>query len=507
MDASVVRRLVCDLFLVYGLLLFPDHTQAQNEFLQPGQPLPVARAFHGTAVLGDFIYVIGGSYLEPSNKTQVAAAVVNVAKIYPNGQLSQFIATTPLPNPRHYINNSTIVLNDTVYILGGSATVIDGGAQRTMLWTRPLSNGMLEPWRETESFAETGVECVAAFSTPGYLHMTGGLDGNGTPLNNVWSVRVRPDGSLGNWEPAPSLPKPFWFHCAAVVGGRVYVWGGLHDNSDDTSNRNPSKDIYSAPVLSSGKLGPWRVEPVQLPAGFYSASTAVAGPYLFSISPRYQGGQVSSDVWWTYVSPQGMVQWNRQPTQMALRVYHAAATDYRHGMIYVAGGKFNTGGELPRADSYFIRLSPQARAIAEQAWHQALMAHASAVSTSEIAAESDGSFSFSEQQIQGGFLALDAARELSRTSGKPLVMYFTAKKAKPCQQQDQLLEGQNLVEVFKGAVLAAIDVQQNPQVAQNYGVFQVPTWIFYSHGEEEKARGIGVQQVADLGQRVTAALQ
>jgi hypothetical protein len=351
------------------------------------------------------------------------------------------------------------------------------------------------------------VSCLAAFATPGYLHITGGLTGKEVS-DRVWSVRVLPDASIGEWEEAPPLPARLWFHCGAVVGARAYVWGGLHETGEDNI---ASQSIYSAPVLATGKLGTWREEQQKLPVAFYSASSAVAGPYLFSISPRYTGAVKSNDTWWTFATPEGMSPWQKQATDVKVRIYHAATTDYRHGVIYLNGGKWNTGdSDHPLQSSYMLRLSPGARQAAEQSWQRALVAHADAISSLETAEGMGGGttqFSFEAPPVQAkasmeGFHPLDTARQLSTSQRRPLVMYFKSEKAKPCIAQNELLANQDLTKIFNNAVLATVDVQQNPQIAQSYGVFQVPTWIFYNQRDEETSRGIGVQQLADLGNKV-----
>ena len=495
-------------FLFLSLFICTSLQAQENRFIQKAQSLPVARGFHGTAVLGDYLYVLGGSYYTENPPVLDPAAVVHVAKIYPNGHLSNFIETTPLPNPRHYINNSTIVLNDTVYVLGGSTKILDGERLDTVLWTRPMANGHLVPWQESEPFASTGLSCVAAFSTPGYLHMTGGLSPNRVS-DKVWSVRIMPDGSLGRWEESAPLPAPFWFHCGAVVGGRAYVWGGLHR---ETENPQPSRRIFSAPVLSSGKLGTWSEASIALPKGFYSASSAVAGPYLFSLAPRYGKDMESNDVWWTYMTPNGMTGWKRRQTDMGLRVYHASATDYRRGIIYLTGGKFAMA-DPPSDLAYLLKLSPSARQVAEKSWTRAQVAHADAISMTQMdmaasPEKQETQFSFEKvaNQSQGliGFHDLDKARELSRQKGMPMVMYFRAEEVIPCKKQNEILNADVLKELGAGAVLADIDARQSPQVAQQYGVFQVPTWIFYDQRGEELDRMTGVQNAEELKKRITA---
>lgn len=506
------RPLMKILFRTILLLvaITPSLARAQSEpFLMQTSPLPTGRGFHGAAVLGDFLYAFGGTVVTPDQQ-QRAAAFVNIARINPNSSLTNWGETTPLPEPRQYIDNSSIVLNDTVYIIGGSDAILGGNRSNTILWNRPNPNGALGQWRRSAPFDGVGVSCAAAFSTPGYLHLTGGTGQGDHVSNRVWSISLNQDGSPGRWEEAPSLPIPLWFHCAAVVGARAYVWGGLEH--DEPGYSDASTKVFSSPVLGSGRLGPWRQEPVELPVGIYSAATAVAGPYLFAICPRYKGAKTSGDIWWTYVTPRGMEPWQRQETNITNQVYRATATDYRRGLIYITGGKGGTG-ELPQATTFRIKLSEKARQLAEQSWRGSQNAGEDSISSTEYAqAEAShgrqSQVSFDDRDggtgALEGFYELDQARALSNQNRKPLVMYFNIDNAKPCIEQANYLAAEEFRAVQDRAVFASIDAIRFPQLTQQYGVFRVPTWILYDSNGVERDRLVGVIPPEKLTPKVTA---
>lgn len=491
------------LVMLWMVLLAPASLKAQSDFIKPVTPLPMGRAFHGAAVLGDFLYLIGGTVnTYPGEAGDRPAVTCQVAKIGEDSQVSQWIPTTKLDIPRHYISNSTIVLNDTVYVFGGSEDILSEDSSNTVAWTRPLPNGMVEPWKVSQPFSDSGLLGLAAVTTPGHLHIIGGLDQTDSVTNRIWSAPINPDGGLGAWQQSPPLPVPLWFHCAAVVGGRVFVWGGLMNN--EKSNLQPVADIYSAPVLATGKLGQWRKEQMRLPIGFYDASSAVVGPYLFSICPRYAGAELGSDIWWTYVTPEGMLPWTRVETQLPNRAYRATAIDYRRGVIYVTGGKVGYGQD-PQKLNYMIQLSPSARAQAEKAWS----AGQHAIASSEINYTRGGASSYSfqaQQQMAGslpGFYNLEAARLESARKGRPMIMYFNYPDANPCKEQLPVLQSEEFSTLLASAVFASVDPVQYPQVAQQYGVFRVPTWIFYDKIGSERHRTVGVQQFEELKSMVS----
>ncbi|MBX3728309.1 MAG: hypothetical protein KF858_03920 [Candidatus Sumerlaeia bacterium] len=479
--------------------------------------LPMARGFHGSAILGEYLYLFGGAISEGTLTTENQNVTeVWRARIGPDKNLSDWSRTTPIPGPRFYTANSTLALNDVVYIMGGSDKILGGTTLKTAIWSKPLPNGTLTPWQTSEPIpTEVGYLGPAAISTPGHLHQIGGVGGD-TVHNTVWTIPVYPDGSLARWEPGPPLPTPLWFHAAGVVAGRVYVWGGLNSTADE---RVPLPYIFSAAIRSNGKIGPWRTERVMLPVGFYSAPAAVAGPYLMSFMPRYQGGVLSSDVWFTRITPRGMDPWTRRPATIPNRVYHALAPNYRMGTIYITGGR-HSGGQtqqttpLLKNASYF-QLNEQARREAEQSYMAAQTAHANSVSA--LAAQLEGGSRaqgpdrlltyLADQRLQEGavpgFMTITEARAKAEREGKPLVMYFLIKDAQPCVEQRELLvSSPEFAALTEVVCFAWIDATEYPQLCQQIGIYRAPTWVFYTARGDELGRRIGVMTPVELAQGI-----
>lgn len=501
-------------FLLLSTLILVGRVGAeQNQtFFAPIRNMPEGRGFHGSAVLGDYLYVFSGQRGDGQDQAlEEADPSAWRARIRGRNQIDGWEKTTSLPSPRYYIANSTLVLNDVVYIIGGSREVIGGESHDTAIWSKPLPNGTLTPWQTSGSFPG-GASCPAAVSTPGHIHVIGGLMTSDQVSNQVWTNPVHTDGSLSNWEPGPPMPIPLWFHQAGVVAGRVYVWGGLV--VDENGPRNPSPYIISAPILSSGKLGAWRREQQILPVPFYSAATTVAGPFLMSFSPRYQNAQLSNDVWFTRIGPQGMEPWRRKPTNIPNKVYHAVAPDYRRGVIFITGGRgpvFET--PLLHQGAVFGLTSEAARA-AEQTWVAAQTAHSNSVSSLAASLEESargtgegqggGRYlsyladrSLQEGAVEG-FLTVTDARRVAERENKPLVMYFNLQNAVPCQEQTQHLNSEKFAQLTQHAAFAWIDTREYPQLCQQMGVYRVPTWIFFDANGEKKGMRIGVMTPEEL---------
>ncbi len=493
------------------LALVAELSAQGQQFVYRTTNLPTGRAFGGTAVLGDYVYYLGGSQAtgDEAATESVSTSVVK-AQILPNGRVGAWEQTTPLPQPRHYIENATLVLNDVVYIVGGSSLPLNGDRYNTALFSRPLPNGTLLPWTESQPFAPDGLSTITAVSTPGHIHIIGGLGQADGASNKVYSNTIYADGSMGSWTAGPTLPIPLWYHSAGAAGGRVYVWGGL-----PTSAPQPvSPLMLSAPILGSGKLGPWRREARALELPFYSASTAVAGNYLMSFSPRYTDGVKSNDVWYAAVTPQGVSNWFRRPSGVPNQVYHAAAPDYRRGAIYFGGGRTNSG-EAMLKDFFFFSLGSAARDQAEKAWLAAQQAHQNTVAAfpaptaGQQQAPTTLTYTTASTLSAGaikGFQTYADAQASASSQRLPMVVYFTMETAQPCREQRQMLDSAEFQQIAPKATWAWVETKDFPQLAQQLGVYRVPTWVFYDRAgnEVQTARTVGVKTVPDLAKIVLA---
>ncbi|MDX1973218.1 MAG: thioredoxin family protein [Candidatus Sumerlaeia bacterium] len=502
------------------------------DFIFEARQLPKGRAFHGSAVLGDYLYVFGGastttpSDVENKRGLEEQDRTILKAGILPGGGLADWEEIAPLPKDMNYIGSSTVTLNDVVYIVGGSSLPANGTYYDTAIWSKPLPDGSLMPWRESRPFGER-LAIMTAITTPDHIHIIGGLadteqstPDKRLPSSRVYSNRVFADGTMGDWELGPELPVGVWYHSAGVVAGRVYVWGGLHLST--VSVESASSDIYSCAILSSGKLGPWRKEKSHLMMGMYSAGSAVAGPYLLSFSPRYprigtatdgSQSQHSSDVCWSSSSPFGLSPWTKIESNIPNRLYHSVTPDYRRGNIYVIGGRPKRSDDYTPTVQCFV-LSPAARSAAENQWSNSESMIQESVSTFEIYDNQD----HKTGEIQGrqqlsylaeskvssvapkGFLTISNARRLANDPNNkiPLVMYFNSPDAIPCIEQLEILQKPVMEVATQRAAFAWVDSGEYPQLAQQLGVYRVPTWIFFGRNGEEVKRYTQILPLSEI---------
>lgn len=472
--------------LIIFFLLALTVTHSAGAFYQKLATLPEPRHIYGAAVLGDYLYVIGG-YAKDNFVSSVIKAPILI-----DGTLGSWSPTTPLPHPLAYISNSTIVLHDVLYVVGGY--ISETNKKQTILWTKPRPDGELSPWRETPPFPGEGVSNSVVVSTPGHIYLIGGLTPKQEPTNKIWTAIINDQGEFVRWEASTPLPVPLWFHNAGVVGGRIWVWGGL------TTNKNTSVNalLFSAPVFADGSIGKWRTEPFTLPQPFYRAACTASGPFLISFCPSYAGGTVSNDVWYAEITDKGILPWQRLQTDLTLKVFVGVATDYRRGLVFMPGGKRAVGTEPELMDNsvYCFWLSKKAVSGTPQPYIATTITTPD--DTSKLPRLSYLYLRETPAEALPGFLPYEIARQQSQATRMPLVVYFHSPRAKPCQQQHQMLQQFDFTTYKDKLLLAWVDTVLLPQLVQQLGVFRVPCWIYFDASGKEIKRKIGIITETEL---------
>jgi len=469
--------------LAFFLLLYLG-AYAQAPLSQTATPLPSGRQMYGVAVVGDFLYVIGGNLTEPD---ELFTRAVEKAPIFSDGSLGPWESTTPLPLPRSYINNTTLVLGDIIYVVQGLNGTTDEKL-RTILWARQGENGHLSEWQESLPCPAIGVSCGVAVATPGYIHLIGGSVGNSVPTDKVWSVPLGAQGEPLRWEEGPALPVPLWFHCAGVARGHVWVWSGLKEKAPKTVERT----IWIAPITPEGRLGAWKDLGAPLERGFYSASCAVSGDYLISFCPRYEDASLSGDIWFASINDQGLSPWACVPAQLPIKLYHGIAADFRRGFVFLPGGR--TSRESYRLDPtvYTFRLNggsaaaasasapaPAAPTGANDASPASSAAAAPPAALPPAALPATVAVSTATRKFPG-FLTFEEAREAFRQrQGAPSVLYFHNEGEDECRQQAMILQLTPVAPYADKVIFAEIPLRENPELAQRYGVAKAPCWLFF----------------------------
>lgn len=195
----------------------------------------------------------------------------------------------------------------------------------------PLAGCATVPGGEWTTRAQmpTGRWELATCVVDGKIYAIGGGSGTSTSFNNVetFSAVEMYDPETDTWTTRADMPTSRGYHCANVVDGRIYVFGGSQNSSPD-GTLVPSVEVYDPATDTWSQVGEM---PAPRGAGF---SSAVDGKiYVF-------GGYGGSDAVHEY-DPAKDTWTERTPMPMWRNAHCTSALD---GRILVIGGYGGTTG-------------------------------------------------------------------------------------------------------------------------------------------------------------------
>jgi len=420
-------------------------------------PLPEPRQMHGSAVVGSRLYIMGGIL----NHGGWTPSVIS-APIMEGGALGSWRLERSLPEIRNYISQSVEVVNDRVYIIGGGVAATTNTQEedlqraRDVIWTSVKADGSLDEWKRSEEFLKVPTSCIATASTDRHLFVLGGSTQEGVSAE-TYVCDFDSKGAPVKWRSNTPLPVPLWFHGAAALEDRIYVWGGLTQKSKDAINPK----VYSASISDDGTIGAWREE-TPMPAATYSSSFCGFNDYLVGVAGRYKGGVFTNAIWFARLQDGKVGPWTVLNTDLEARVYHALGLDKIHGYVYVSGGQYkdaNTQG--------FGRMLATIQAFQISQPRQQRL---------EVAKTAPVSSSPSSQKEELSMLSVEAALAKAKQTSAKVVVLFYSPEVPACKRfWDDVVNTSAFRGAVSGYIVAVCDVaKEGPSVAARYGIFKVP---------------------------------
>jgi len=173
--------------------------------------MPTPRAGHAAGVIGDRLYVVGGTTDSAFGDPEEAA--LNSLEIY-DFESGEWSRGPDMPTARHHLDAT--VLDGQLYAIGGRAPgdfsldAVERFDPEESVWERlaplPLGTG-------GESAVSAGDRVVV---------VAGGDDLDGWVTPATWAL----DPGEGQWRRLPDTRVARHGHASATVGNRVYVFGG-----------------------------------------------------------------------------------------------------------------------------------------------------------------------------------------------------------------------------------------------------------------------------------------
>lgn len=428
--------------VVVGLGLFstaPAVIAAPAMTLADAGPIPQNMQMHGTALIGDRMYVFGGDLAGGaqtlwSNRVQSARVDTSTFKLGP------WREEQAMPDMRSYLTNAVETVNDRVYILGGivaARATDEKSTQRvkSVTWSRVKPDGTLETWRKSQDFPGEAVLMAASCSTDKNLLLVGGLATEGT--DQVLACDLAPDGEPVNWRVVGRLPMPLYNHGASYQNGRIYVWGG------QTETSTPNARVISAP-FTDGQVGEWREEePMTEPVS--AAACCGINDYLVSIGGWTRQVEPTRDIWFAHIGSGGRIsQWQKVETDLAPTIYHSLGLLKDNGCVFVTGGQAKSSRKARGS----ILNTVQAFKIPAPA---------------------------KVHQVATGWPSLDKALATAKSDNKSVLVFFHSPAVPASERIWNEIVGQPEFQTLAGnRISAAVDTSTDTEWCYKLGVFRVP---------------------------------
>src|SRR3569623_1966719 len=189
-----------------------------------GAPATLARHGAALAVARDPVFVLGGL------AGTTAVATVEHSGIATHGMLGAFatLSSEPLPAARAY--GASVLLGDHLYLIGG-INLVTLTSHLDVTVATVQADGSLGPFSTPSSVALTTARIGPSLAVLGdFLYVIGGQDPNNNN-NGITSLERAPiaaDGTLGTFAAytTASLSTGRYLASAAIVGSSIYVIGG-----------------------------------------------------------------------------------------------------------------------------------------------------------------------------------------------------------------------------------------------------------------------------------------
>ncbi|MBO9540321.1 IPT/TIG domain-containing protein [bacterium] len=284
--------------------------------------LSTARSGHSCAVVGNYLYVIGGyngGYLN-----SVERALINA-----DGTLGSFTPFTSSSLFTSRSDHASVIVGSYLYLIGGFNESYLYDMERATL----NSDGTIGPFAPVPGASlATPRGFHSAVTLENYLYLVGGANNAGS-LNSVERAPINPDGTLGAFAAfgGSTLSTPRSGHSATIIGDYLYLFGGKNGASVLSS-------IERAPISAGGVLGAFSaVGGILLPTAMQRLNTLLVGSHLLIIGGESASGSGYNTLYRASILASGAIgAFSSAGNIGTQRSDHATVAS--RGFLYVVGG-------------------------------------------------------------------------------------------------------------------------------------------------------------------------
>lgn len=193
--------------------------------------LPIKVASASSALIGNKIYIIGGTTAVPDpygSYTNLTNAVQS-ATINEDGTLSAW-SIEPLTLPQGICSGEVVVTNSYVYLIAGVVDVNAGFSSQVIYYTTINADNTLNAWILSPNTVPEYLRDFKLAVTSNKVFLIGGLDIiNNIPVNTVYIADINTDGTLSSFVLSSNyLQVPMSNFGIAVTSQYIHLLGGYH---------------------------------------------------------------------------------------------------------------------------------------------------------------------------------------------------------------------------------------------------------------------------------------
>ncbi|MFT3836930.1 MAG: hypothetical protein QM723_08030 [Myxococcaceae bacterium] len=289
------------------------------------EPLPAFPERVGSAVIaaGGSLHVIGGS----SNGTTLDEVLS--LPLTESGQ-ARWQSQQALPEA---LESAVALAGSTEVLLAGGVTADGGTSAQT--WVAFQMHSGIGAFDDTSGVPKD-LELAHAVTWNGAIYLAGN-DGNSGPMTEVFRTVVLPDGGLAPWTVAGNLPVKMGDLGLAAWGGRLYVIAGCTASAPNGDCLG-SNTTMVADFLGDGGVGTFRMLET-LPDELAGPGVTVVGGWLYVIGGVEGYTTNHAEVRVAKIDPSTGDLGPLKTTTPLPSPRWSHATVSAHGMIYVVGGQ------------------------------------------------------------------------------------------------------------------------------------------------------------------------